>query len=112
MAKKTIVARTYIAGEPIGKFTYDTNENNELGKKMARLFLDELVGYVRAMRDDEKASWAITYTDGEEELTYRNGRTKDDIVIEIDGERSRQINAYTSERTQVMWQWLAERGWY
>lgn len=116
MAKKTIVARISIAGKPTGKVTYETKEDSFHGKQLARLVLDEFVGFTRNIAHDKNGkaeSWVITYTDGDSELAFASLPNSFEVAVEIDGERVDTVSdAVSIARTNRMWDWLEERGWH
>lgn len=113
---KTITARIYISGEPISKVEYKTSENSAHGKQLARLVLDEFVGFTQNVAYDSNGkaeSWAIAYTDGDSELAFTSLANALEVEVEIDGERVGVVDdAYRIERTEKMWEWLRKRGWY
>lgn len=107
---KTITARLYASGSPLGRMTYETGEHNDLGKKMARVFLDEIVDWVRNICDKEP-SWAVTFTDGDSELAFTSADKRTEMNIEIDGEAIGKANINTTFKATVMWDWMREKGW-
>lgn len=113
---KKITARIYISGDPVSKVTYQTSENSFYGKQLARLVLDEFVGFTQNVAYDSNGnaeSWAITYTDGDSELAFTSLTNTHEVGVEIDGERVGTVDdAYRIERTEKMWEWLRKRGWY
>ena len=113
---KAITARIYMGGKPISKVEYKTGENSKHGKKLARLVLDEFVGFTQNVAYDSNGkaeSWAITYTDGDSELAFTSLANTLEVGVEIDGERVGAVDdAYRTERTEKMWEWLRKRGWY
>lgn len=111
MAKKTITVRTYIGGNPMAKVTYETNEDNKFGKKFVRLTLDEVVTWMITSIVPDDASWAVTYTDGNEELAFSaNSPKAKKMTIEIDGEKVTETES--KDITLTMWEWLKTKGWY
>ncbi len=111
MAKKNIVARMYIGGTPVGKVTYETDTDIRDGKRLARLVLDEFADFTCTMSDGK--SWAITYTDGEDEFAFSSAGNPYDVDVEINGEKIDTLeNVYSAQRTESMWSWLREKGWY
>ena len=110
---KSITARIYIGGDPISKVEYKTSNGNKYGYRLARLTLDEFVGFAKRIAEDEAESWTVTYTDGEEELAFVGTDNLDKIDIEVDGELTETITEYVGRgKEEVMWEWLRERGWY
>ena len=108
---KAITARIYIGGDPVSKVEYKTGENSEYGKRLARLALDEFVAFTKVAAEPEH-SWAVTYTDGEEELAIVSTDNIDEMDVEINGEKTETIHSYGIRRTEAVWDWLRERGWY
>ena len=108
MAKKTITARTYVGGTPMAKVTWETNDGSELGKKFVRLTVDEITSWMRTVIVPVGVSWAVTYTDGYEELSFGADDTDADVEVKIDGESVGTTNNITT----TMWDWLETKGWY
>ena len=110
---KTITARIYIGNEPISKVEYKTRNDSRYGNRLARLTLDEFVGFTKGIAEDNAESWTVTYTDGEEELAFVSTDNPDKIDIEINGELVETIIQYSGRgREEVMWGWLKAIGWY
>ena len=111
MAKKIIVARMYIDGTPVGKVTYETNTDIRDGKRLARLVLDEFADFTCTMSDGKH--WAITYTDGEDEFAFSSAGNQYNVDVGMNGEKIGTLeDVYSAKRTESMWSWLQEKGWY
>lgn len=110
--KKQITARMYIGGNPVSKAIYETGADSTYGKKIARLVLDEFIGFVRLTARDDGASWIITFTDGESEIAFSSTDKEFDISVEVDGEQTDTIGYHTIGTTEAMWNWMETRGWY
>lgn len=109
---KTITARMYAEGSPLGRVTYETGEHNDLGKKMARLFLDDIVDWVRNICNTQAVSWAVTFTDGESEIAFTSTKKRNVILIDVNGEPVGQADLNTTMRADAMSEWLGKKGWY
>ena len=109
---KTITARLYIGGESIGRVTYETRKDSKCGSKIARLVLDEFTSFTKTVAEAEDESWAVTYTDGEEEFAFVSTRNEDEMEIEINGKVVEVMPTDTVRKVEAMWDWLRERGWY
>lgn len=113
MAAKQITARISIGIEPIGKVTYETSEKSELGKRLARLTLDEIVGFVSIISETEDESWEVRFTDEDgDELIFTSVPGSDKICVEQDDKEPCVIKHTASNRTASMWTWMKQKGWY
>lgn len=109
---KEITARVSIGDEAVAKITYETNEKSEYGKRLARLVLDEYVGYVDIIGEDEGSRWEVCFTSGDKEIAFISTSDEKEILVDIDGELVDAIEHTASDRATVMWKWMAQEGWY
>ena len=109
---RAITARVTIGDEAVAKITYETNEKSEYGKRLARLVLDEYVGFVDIISEDEDDRWEVRFTDGDSEISFINTSDEEELLVDVDGEFVDAINYTASDRASVMWKWMAQEGWY
>ena len=109
---REITARVTIGDEAVAKITYETNEKSEYGKRLARLVLDEYVGFVDIISEDENRRWEVRFTGSDSELSFINTSDEEELLVNVDGVLVDAINYTASDRTSVMWKWMAQEGWY
>lgn len=90
MERKTITVYVGLGGKVSLKTTLQPKDS--VGKSIARMIADDLVGYAEVKAEALKASWDVLITDGSHDLHFMGSPVSKRITASIDSEKVKRCD--------------------
>lgn len=99
MEARTITVLTALGGQVSGKSVWSMNDS--AGQSIARMVIDDIVGYAKIKADQHKVSFDVSISDGQHELLFTGTHDSEDIKCYMDGKPQEALESASDRFSEV-----------